>query len=91
MTRNGVPIENHPFKTKSKPTGIRSRNGSIGMFSQYRAFVANGATIEELWKLRQGQYPKWFVGEIIALYELNISVKNHIDDANALKIKGSKK
>ena len=82
VKRNGVPIKQHGFKSPSKAANITSRNGSIGLFSQYRAFVGCNATIDELWKLRQGEYPKWFVGEIISLYENMILVKAHVDDAN---------
>ena len=87
VKRNGIPIEQHALKNPGKPANITSRNGAVGLFSQYRAFSANGATIDELFKLRQGLYPKWFVAEILVLYEMNIHVKDHVDDANYIKPK----
>ena len=91
IKRNDVPIELHPLKNPGKSPNITARNGSIGLFSQYQAAVSCGATLEELFKLRQGLYPKWFVGELIAFYQLSIDVRNHGDDSNYVKPKGAKK
>lgn len=74
-----MDIERHPLKNPGKKVGISTGNSS---FSQYRAAIAAGATLEELYKWRMGLYPVWFQAEVMAFYDLNIAVQNHIADAN---------
>lgn len=55
------------------------------------AFIAAGATMDELLKYEEGGYPAWFAAKIVAWYRGHALVEANKDDAVARKMKAERK
>jgi len=50
-------------------------------FAKWEAAVAAGSTLEELKKMDDNLYPKWFVARLVAWHELHNLIEMHMQDA----------
>ncbi len=57
-------------------------------FAEWNAAIAAGATLEELFKLEAGEYPKWFRARLIAWKNLHDLIQTHTEAARAPKVAG---
>jgi hypothetical protein len=54
-------------------------------FAQWEAAVAAGATMDELYRMERGEYPKWFVAKVMAWHNVHSLVEAHKEDASAIE------
>jgi hypothetical protein len=86
VERNGVPIRSVDIKNGINP-GI-----TYGLaYAEFDAFIAAGATADELYGLDQGKYPKRFRARIVAWHNLRKSIESHSNDAVAEDMKQKSK
>ena len=89
MTRHGFPIETVGVSGDVRvQTGIRFENAS---YLLWEAAIACGATLEELLRLDESSYPRWFVAKILAFNEIRKLIEMHSEDAKAAKLKAAEK
>ena len=61
------------------------------VYAEFDAAIAAGATLDELYKLEQGEYPKKFRARVVAWHNLHKAIEGHSNDAVAEDIKRKSK
>lgn len=86
MTRNGVPIADHPLKKEVK--GVDPGIEFELLFGQAEAIVAAGLNLHDFWN---GVYSNRFIGFVMAWHKNHNLVGLHVQDANTKRKASSSK
>ena len=78
MEKNNRPIEEAPLTNKLNVKISRSAH-----LVEWDAAIAAGATLDELYKWEQGEYPGWFRALVIVWYERKNQYEAHVEAARA--------
>lgn len=65
--------------------GVNTGIGYSIYYEQWDAFINAGASMDELMKLEEGEYPNWFVARVMAWNRSHKYIENHVEDAVASK------
>ena len=86
ITREGQPIH-----LRSLGNTVNTAIRYSASYETWEALINAGATVTELLRFEEGDFPDWFIAKVIAWHRGHTMIENNIQDAIVKKQKADSK